>query len=140
MDLGSLRLQRKDDGYETSLYTDFGIDLLDVEKAIARLTVAFPRMSPDFFVLLSEFVVKHEFTKERLSDAVNHVIANFQYKELNISDIIRFDRRMKIYTMREVADLVVDKQAKRDEFEAIFISEVKHYIRKSDKLKYESIP
>ena len=134
-DLDSLKLQRTDSGYEVSLYTDRGIDVLDAEKAITRLTIALPRMSPEFFVLLSEFIIKHNFTAKRLEDAVNHVISNFQYKELNISDIVRFDRRLKIYTITEVNDLIADKKATYNDFEATFIEEKKYYIRKTDKLK-----
>ena len=62
-------------------------------------------MSGEFFILLSEFIVKEEFTAERLKDAVNHTIANFQYKELNISDIVGYDRRLKLYTPAEVHKL-----------------------------------
>lgn len=69
---------------------------------INRLSVAFPKMSKEFFVLLSEYVIKEKFTEERLKDAVDNVITNFQYKELNISDIIRFDKRIKLYTWNDV--------------------------------------
>ena len=55
-------------------------------------------------MLLTEFVIKEGFTAKRLEDAVNHVITNFQFKELNISDIVRFDRRVKLHTYNEVCN------------------------------------
>ncbi|MBQ5779093.1 MAG: hypothetical protein IIW13_03795 [Paludibacteraceae bacterium] len=38
------------------------------------------------------------FTKERCADAVNHIIDNFAYKQINIADVIKFDRKRKVYT------------------------------------------
>ncbi|KAA6324380.1 hypothetical protein EZS27_026288 [termite gut metagenome] len=46
-------------------------------------------------------MLENEFTAKRLEEAVNHVLDNFQYKELNVSDIIKFDRRVKLYTGNE---------------------------------------
>lgn len=66
---------------------------------------AFPRMSNEFFILLSEYILKENFTEERLRDAVDKIICNFQYKELNISDIISFDKRIKLYTWNDVYKL-----------------------------------
>ncbi|MCL1942003.1 MAG: hypothetical protein FWF54_00395 [Candidatus Azobacteroides sp.] len=86
---------------ELSLYADEFPTVEDFMAASNRLSIAFPKMTKEFFVLLTEFAVKHEFTAERLSDAVNHVIADFRYRELNISDIIRYDRRVKLYTAGE---------------------------------------
>jgi len=74
-------------------------------------------MKKEFFVLLSEFVLKENFTAKRLEDAVNHVIANFQYKELNVSDIIKFDKKVKLYTYNEVCLLVTQNKASFENFE-----------------------
>jgi len=99
----SQRLKKTDEGeFALSLYEDGFPSKKDFETASNRLSIAFPKMKGEFFILLTEFVVKEKFTAKRLSDAVNHVIANFQYKELNISDIIRFDKRVKLYTRNEV--------------------------------------
>ena len=88
--------------FELSLYADGFPTKEDLITASNRLSIAFPKMPKEFFVLLTEFVIKHKFTAKRLSDSVNHVIANFQYKELNISDIIKFDRRVKLYSWEDV--------------------------------------
>ena len=73
---------------------------------MSRLSIAFPEMSKEFFILLAEFVIKHNFTAKRLSDAVDYVITNFPYKRLNIADIIRFDKREKFYTYNEMCTIV----------------------------------
>ena len=59
-------------------------------------------MEKDFWNLLAERIFENGFTEQRINDAVNKILDNFQYKELNISDIIRFDRRKKLYTASEV--------------------------------------
>lgn len=74
-------------------------------------------MEDDFFDILSERIVANNFTEERLKDAVNSVIDNFQYKELNISDVIRFDKKEKLYTYQEVANLVTQGKASFDDFD-----------------------
>ena len=96
---------RKTQSNEVSLYqgslTDMG-----VAKNMRKLQSAFPKQSKEFFNVLAERLIANGFTDERLRDAVNNVIDNFQYKELNISDIVRFDKKMRIYNYKEVCRLV----------------------------------
>ena len=105
------------DGYAISIYEDRKPTSEDLKVASSRLWIAFPKMKKEFFVLLSEFVLKENFTAKRLEDAVNHVIANFQYKELNVSDIIKFDKKVKLYTYNEVCLLVTQNKASFENFE-----------------------
>lgn len=69
---------------------------------IGRLKTVFPTTKPEFFAILSERVIANGFTEERLKDAVNKLIDNFRYKDLNIADIVGFDKRQKLYTWQEV--------------------------------------
>lgn len=107
--------------------TDTGI-----AKDLKRLQVAFPKMLPVFFDLLSERLIANGFTDERLTDAVNSVIDNFSYKELNISDIIRFDKKVKLYTYQEVASLVTAGKASFEDFEKREINGILYRVLKSD--------
>ena len=116
-----------------SLYADRELNDDDFIRASNRLSIAFPKMTKEFFILLAEFIDKHNFTAKRLEDAVNHVIANFPYKELNISDIIRYDRRVKLYTGREYENAQVNG-ADPSEFERRNINGVNYFIRKTDTL------
>ena len=59
--------------------------------------------------MLAERLIANGFTDERLTDAVNNVIDNFQYKELNISDIVKFDKKMKLYNYKDATNLVTEK-------------------------------
>ena len=107
----------------------------ELKVATNRLAIAFPKMTSEFFVLLTEFVIKHDFTAKRLSDAVNHVISNFQYKEPNISDIIKFDKRVKLHTYNEV--YIATGQVPHPDFEKREIEGKMYYIRKTDLLNNE---
>jgi len=89
-------------------------------------------MSKEFFVLLTEFLVKEKFTKQRLKEAVNHIITTFKYKELNISDIIQFDKRVKLYTYNEVTAMVLKSQASFDDFEIREVNGKKFRVKKTD--------
>lgn len=105
---------------------------IEVEQAVNRISAAFPRMSSEFFVLLASFIKKEGFTSERLKDAINHVISSFKYKELNISDIIQFDKRVKLYTYSEVCNLVTKGQANFSDFEIRTIGDKTFRVKKSD--------
>jgi len=89
-------------------------------------------MTKEFFVLLTEFLITENFTKQRLKDAVNYVIKNFPYKELNISDIIRYDRKVKLYTHSEASALVTQGKASFEDFEKREIDGKIFRILKSD--------
>lgn len=119
-------------GMAVSLYRDNEASPRDIAISIKRLELAFPKMERGFFDLLAERIIANGFTAERLKDAVNHVLDNFQYKELNISDIIRFDRRAKLYTYSEVCQLVTAGKAAWDDFERREINGTVFRIKKAD--------
>ena len=71
-----------------------------------KLQSAFPKQNKEFFNVLAERLIANGFTDERLTDAVNNVIDNFQYRELKISDIVKCDKRIKLYNYKEACILV----------------------------------
>lgn len=79
---------------------------MGVAKNMRRLQSAFPKQSKEFFNVLAERLIANGFSDQRLTDAVNNAIDNFQYKELNISDIVRFDKKMRLYNYSEACRLV----------------------------------
>lgn len=90
----------------TGSLTDRGIAL-----NLKKLKEAFPRQTVGFFDILTERLIANGFTDERLSDAVNNVIDNFQYKEINISDIVKFDRKKRLYSYKEACAMVTEGKA-----------------------------
>lgn len=99
-----------------------------------RLKAAFHKMASnnDFFDLLSERVVANGFSNERLKDAINQILDNFQYKELVISDIIKYDRKIKLYTYSEVVNMVTKGLATWPDFEIKEINGNHFRVKKAD--------
>lgn len=70
----------------------------DVALQTSRLSIAFPKQSKEFIALLVERMLDNKFTARRMRDAINYLIDNFQYKELNVSDVLKYDRRKTLIT------------------------------------------
>ena len=96
-------------------------------------------MEKAFFDVLAERIIENDFTEKRLIDAVSHVIDNFHYKELNIADVIQFDRRVKLYTGEEYMSAQMSGK-QPSEFEKRTIDGTMYFVLKTDlqKLKYET--
>lgn len=119
---------------EISLYAGGFLTDRGVAVNLKKLKEAFPRMQPSFFNILSERLIANGFTDSRVTDAVNNVIDNFEYKELNISDVIKFDKKVKIYTHSEATILVTSGRATFDDFEKRNVNGITYRILKSDLL------
>lgn len=117
-----------------SLYNGRSADPNEIAVGMKRLKVAFPKMDNAFFNLLAERVMDNGFSSERLKHAINHVLDNFQYKELNISDIIRFDKRVRLYSYNEVCVLVSKGLASFTDFEKREINGTVYRVLKSELL------
>lgn len=117
---------------EISIYKGETANPQQIAVACSRLRTAFPKMESGFFNLLAERAIANKFTPERLVDAVNNIIDNFQYKEINISDIIRYDRKIKLYTYNEVCKMVTEGTAAFSDFITKEINGNVFKIKKSD--------
>lgn len=117
---------------EISIYIDQAATNEEVAIGLARLKSAFPKMELPFFNLLAERLKENNFSGERLKDSVNHVIDNFQYKELNVSDIVRFDRKAKLYTYKEASIMVTERLCDFEDFQTMEIKGARYWIMKKD--------
>jgi hypothetical protein len=106
---------------------------METAVAIKRLSVAFPQMRKEFWDLLAERISANGFSSERLKRAVENVLDNFQYRQLNISDIIRYDRRVKLYTGSEFMDAQI-RGIHCSEFEKREVNGETYRVRKIDLL------
>ncbi len=89
---------------EVSIYSDNIVTRHEAVKQIEKLKFAFPDIQNGYIALLTERILEHKFTKKRLQDAVNFCIDNFQYKLPNISNIISYDQKVKVYTYNDILD------------------------------------
>jgi hypothetical protein len=117
---------------EMSLYPGEELEPSVILQSVNRLKVSFPKMSNDFFNVLAERVVANKFSNKRLQDAVNYVLDNFQYKELNISDIVKFDKRAKLYSYNEVCNLVTKSQASFSDFQIVELEGNTYRVKKTE--------
>lgn len=123
---------KKTQSNEISLYEGGILTDRSVAINLKKLKEAFPRMQPAFFNLLSERIIANGFTDQRLTDAINNVIDNFEYKELNVSDIIRYDRKVKLHTYKEAAAMVTAGKATFEDFEIREINGIVYRVLKTD--------
>ena len=115
-----------------SLYSDTCATPDNIAKAIRRLRSAFPKMGNEFFDILYERLVKNGFTGQRLEDAVNQVIDNFQYRELNVADVVSFDKRAKLFSYNQMCNEISNGQAVMDEFQRLEVDGRSYWARKVD--------
>lgn len=102
---------------EISIYNGEPAGPREIAQELSKLKYAFPAMETNFISILSERLVANGFTEQRIKDAVANVIDNFTYKSPNIADVIKFDRKVKLYTYHEVSALVTRGEAQFSDFE-----------------------
>jgi len=91
-------------------------------------------MGGEFFDILYERIDKNKFTKQRLEDAVNNVLDNFRYKELNVADIISYDKRVRLYTYTQICDEIANGCATTDDYERVERDGKNYWMKKVDLL------
>lgn len=118
--------------FSISLYSDGIAEKKEIATGMAKLCAAFPKMEQAFWSILAERIFANNFTKERMREAVEYVLDNFRYKELNVSDVIQFDKRVKLYTWNDVYRIT--GQIPHPDFEKREIDGKKYWIKKVDLL------
>jgi len=89
-------------------------------------------MGNGFFDVLYERLVKNGFTGQRLEDAVNNVLDNFRYKELNVADIVSYDKRVRLYTYTQICDEIANGRATTDDYERVERDGKNYWVKKVD--------
>lgn len=57
-------------------------------------------------IILTQRITEKRMSAEQVTDAVNNLIDNFKYPVPTVADIVSWDKKVKIYTHREVVDLL----------------------------------
>ena len=130
----------KTDGEERymTLYADQQADVRDIATQLNRLKAAFPRNETLFFNILAERVVAKAMTRSQLTEAVNRLIDGFPYKELSVSDVIGWDKRIKLYSHNEVVDLcsLPNPKAEWTDFKVVQVGGEYYRAKRSDLARY----
>jgi len=125
---------------EISLYSDNIAKPEIIATELAKLKSAFPNMESAFVSVLSERVSVNGMSEKRLKDAIGYVIDTFKYQKPNISDIVGYDRRIKLYNYTEVCNVVNKGEGQFSDFEKHWIGETLFRVLKSDCAKFNFIP
>lgn len=73
-----------------------------------KVLAAFRELDTNFINLLTEAAIRNNFTNERFTDAVNHVIDNCIYPKPSIANFINYDKKYKLYRHSEVVELGIN--------------------------------
>lgn len=125
-------LKAADGTYSLSVYQGEAATPREIAEAMARLRAAFPHNGALFFNILAERLTATGFTAERLRDAVNHVIDTHPYAEIRAADIMQHDRRVRLYTYREVAAMVTKGEATWSDFKRREIGGAVYRVKRSE--------
>lgn len=113
----------KNGSVELSIFQGGLAGMDQIEIVNKKLAVVFPDMKKEFFNILSEYIVKAQFTATRLDYALTQVITNFRYKQLTIADILSIDVKCKIYSYYEMCNYVTKNGGSTSQFSPIWIGE-----------------
>jgi hypothetical protein len=120
---------------EYSIYDDEPAKKEQIIQSLKKLAIAFPAMNEEFYLLLAETIADNKMSAQRLKDAVKYVINDFKFKELNISDIVKFDKSVKHYTGAEFMNMQMQGYH-FSEFETRKINNETFFVLKSDLAKF----
>jgi hypothetical protein len=131
--LSPLSLIEKDGKQYMSIY-EGELTQAEMAKCMARLKIAFPSLPKEFYGLLGNRMKEKGFTDDKMRDAINYVIDNCKYPIPTISEILSYDRVVKLYSYNEVSNMVIRGQASFDDFEKREIGGKIYRVLKSDLL------
>lgn len=99
----------------------------DYAVIVKRLSIAFPQQTPAFFALAVQEMADMGFSRQRMYDSATNLIRTFQYKQPNISDLVSFDKRRRLYSYSQMISMLKCNGGTytADDFEAITIDEQK---------------
>ena len=89
---------------EISIYKD-SLTRNHVKAECLKIRTAFPSLEKHFTDLLTEALVRNNFTNQRFTDAKNYVIDNHVYPKPSIAEFISYDKKVKTYTHKEACEV-----------------------------------
>ena len=95
-------------------FTSYGISVFRGETAtkqelseiLQSFSSVFPTYTKEKMAMLVNMLYDEWFTRDRLVEAIKHVIRTCKYKEPTIADIVSFDRCVKLYTYSECLQMI----------------------------------
>lgn len=127
------------EGRSLTVYRDRKATADDVKMGIGKLDAAFPNSfrteneKTKFYAILTEIVIRQGLSSRQLSDAIYNCLINSKtYKQINVSDIVGYDKRLKLYSYNEMTIMVTNGEAECSDFYRVKIRDKYFYIKKSE--------
>jgi hypothetical protein len=115
---------------EISVYSDELARPETVKPEVKKLLAAFPDVDNDYLIVLIDRLIKNGFTRQRVTDAINHVIDNCHYKKPMIAEIVSFDKKTKLFTYEEICQKCTHGYSAFDRYERVEIDGRIRYFEK----------
>ena len=121
---------------ELTIYTGSVLTVETVITEVAKIKAAFPSVTSQFVDILIERAIAKRFTAERLIDAVNNVIDNFQYPMPSLANFLSYDRRVKILSYDQLCDMVTRHRVDFNSYTMVKVNGKSYWVSNADKDLY----
>ena len=107
---------------ELSVYTGDVAPTEQVVTEVKKLCAAFPNVTNDYLAILIDRLLANHFTTDRVRDAINHIIDTSPYQRPSVAEIVSFDRKVKLFSYKEVQTLCAPGYPAFDHFNRVEIN------------------
>jgi len=104
----SRQITRQSDGTITAYTSEDPIDGQSATKESIKLLMAFPQIEKQFADLLITRAKELNWTKQRLTDAINNLIDTCPYPQPTLANVLSFDKRIKTYTYEQMCNMAYE--------------------------------
>jgi len=125
-----LKLQRQT--LEISVYQGVPASGLVIARETAKMQVAFPKLESTFVAVLTERIIKNNFTEQKVKDAISYLMDNFHYQTPTIADVISFDKKIKLWSYEDVCEAVSQNKTSFDSFYKHWVGDTLYRVKKSE--------
>mgnify|MGYP006286468695 CR=1 FL=1 len=113
-----------EDHCEVSIY-DGELTQENVVGNVKKIMVAFPQLEKGFYDIFYQRIHENEFSDEKLTAAVNHVIDNCVYPTPTIANFLSYDKRVRLYTYYQVIGMI--DEYRKDVFKIYRLVKIKGF-------------
>lgn len=117
---------------EITIYQGETASPLVLAQETAKIRVLFPKVDELYTAILIERLIVNGFTEKRVKDAIAYLIDNFKYQVPSVADIISFDKKIKLYSYNEVAEMVTENKATFNDFYKHWVGDTLYRVKKTD--------
>jgi hypothetical protein len=130
-----LQVCRIDNEYRMSVYSDT-LTKVGIAGNVLKLKKTFPALPKEFYEILQDRLMENNFTDQKLTDSVNHVIDTFIYPNPTIANFLSYTKDVRLYTYQEIIKMLDENKKAFDYYKLVNDSKVRLYAHIRDIEKY----